>query len=169
MYQVHRVRRYLPILELEDTENGADHSLRLLDRQEIEDLFRPTVDALIVRLSSILPRGLATSILLSGGFGESPYVQSRLSSTFFPSGVNLIVPEIPAHTAVAEGALRFYLSETVQRRRCKFEIGIGSAVGWSENWEMGMEREVFTSVTGARYILGKWTAVVNKVSTGSFT
>lgn len=135
-----------------------------LDRQEIEDLFRPTVDALIVRLSSILPRGSATSILLSGGFSESPYVQSRLSSTFSPSGINLIIAEIPSHTAVAEGALRFYLSEIVKKRRCRFEIGIAGAVGWSENWERGMEREVFTSVSGTRYILGKWTAVVQEVS-----
>ncbi|ORY66636.1 Proteophosphoglycan ppg4 [Leucosporidium creatinivorum] len=148
--------------EGEDKSAGISGGCMRFSGQEIEDLFRPTVDAIIVRLSSILPRGSATSILLSGGFGESPYVQSRLSSAFTPSGISLIIPEIPSHTAVAEGAARFYFSESVGRRKCRFEIGISTAVGWSENWEMGMEREIFTSVSGTRYILGKWTAVVKQ-------
>lgn len=69
---------------------------------------------------------------------------------------------------MAEGAARFFFAETVGPRPTRFDIGISSAVDWSSNWEKGSEREVFTSVSGQRFVLGKWTAVVKQVSFRSF-
>ncbi|GAA5821140.1 hypothetical protein JCM10212_006434, partial [Sporobolomyces blumeae] len=99
-----------------------------LTSEEVETICKPSIDAVIVRLSSTLPKGSAKHILLAGGFGESPYLVRRVKDTFEYSGVRVIVPDIPAHTAVSEGALRFYLSETLRPRPAPYSIGIKVAV-----------------------------------------
>ncbi|BGP42895.1 hypothetical protein JCM10450v2_007013 [Rhodotorula kratochvilovae] len=132
-----------------------------LSGQDVEGCFRPAVDAIIVRLSSILPRGEAKHILLSGGFAESPYLVARLRETFEPHGVRLVIPDIPTHAAVSEGALRFYLSETLSPRRTRAALGVQVAVDWAASWEKGMEqREMFHGSGGRRLVLGKWGEVV---------
>ncbi|GAA6046643.1 hypothetical protein JCM3770_003093 [Rhodotorula araucariae] len=132
-----------------------------LSAYDVESAFRPAVDAIVVRLSSILPRGEAKHILLSGGFAESPYLVARLRETFEPHGVQLLIPDIPAHTAVSEGALRFYLSETLSPRRTRFALGVQVAVDWATHWERGMhEREVFAGSGKRRLVLGKWGEVI---------
>ncbi|KAI5475467.1 hypothetical protein MNV49_001358 [Pseudohyphozyma bogoriensis] len=154
--------------ELKFAAEGYDNGARIKDGRiwltgvEIQDVLKPTVDAIIVRLSSIIPRGNAKSILVAGGFGESPYLQRRLQENFEPSGISVIIPDIPTHNAVSEGAARFYLAETVQPKALKFALGTSTAVDWSENWVKGMEREMFNSVSGKRMVLGRWSEVVPK-------
>ncbi|GAA5824902.1 hypothetical protein JCM11251_005387 [Rhodosporidiobolus azoricus] len=132
-----------------------------LSVRDVEECFRPSVDAIIVRLSSILPRGGAKHILLSGGFGESPYLVRRLKETFEPSGCQVIIPDIPTHPAVSEGALRFFLSETLTPRFTRNSIGVISAVDWRTANVPGMhERELYEGSGGSKLVLGKWSEVM---------
>ncbi|GAA5886241.1 hypothetical protein JCM6882_001577 [Rhodosporidiobolus microsporus] len=136
-----------------------------LSVRDIEECFRPSVDAIIVRLSSTLPRGGAKHILLSGGFGESPYLVRRLRETFEPSGCRIIIPDIPTHLAASEGALRFFLSETLAPRRTRFALGVRSAVDWRTASVPGMhEREMVEGSGGRRLVLGRWSEVVPRAS-----
>ncbi|KAM0746087.1 hypothetical protein T439DRAFT_384352 [Meredithblackwellia eburnea MCA 4105] len=131
---------------------------------DIEDVFQPTIAAILARVSAVASLGEAKAIVVAGGFGESPYLQRRLRETFEPRGISIIIPEIPTHNAVSEGAARFYLTHTIQPRQLQVDFGVSSAVDWSSNWEKGMDRPIFTSVDGKRFILGKWTAVAGKNS-----
>ena len=60
--------------------------------------------------------------------------------------------------------MRFYLTHTLRPRPTRFDLGVSSGVDWSKNWKKGMDRQIFVSVSGKRIILGKWTAIVPKVS-----
>ncbi|BGO94944.1 hypothetical protein NBRC10512_000623 [Rhodotorula toruloides] len=152
-------------------EKGIDSGARIRDgwmtltAQDVEDVFKPAVNDIIVRLSSVLSRGSAKHILLSGGFGESPYLVHRLRETFRPPHASLVIPSLPAHSAVCEGALRFYLSETLQPRTTKFALGVMTAVDWATSWEKAMaSREVSVGSGGQKYVLGKFSEVVAKDS-----
>lgn len=77
-----------------------------------------------------------------------------------------MIPSLPAHSAVCEGALRFYLSETLQPRTTKFALGVMTAVDWATSWEKAMaSREVSVGGGGQKYVLGKFSEVVAKVRT----
>ncbi|GAA5907071.1 hypothetical protein JCM8208_004504 [Rhodotorula glutinis] len=153
-------------------EKAVDSGARIRDgwltlcAHDVEGCFRPAVDAIVVRLSSVLPRGDAKHILLSGGFSESPYLVSRLREAFSPGGIQLVIPDIPTHSAVADGALAFYLSETLAPRRTRFALGTQVAVDWSTQWERGMhERGVVQGSGGRRLVVGKWSELVPQDST----
>ncbi|GAA5968493.1 hypothetical protein JCM11641_007657 [Rhodosporidiobolus odoratus] len=148
-------------------EKGIDTGAKVRDGwmtltvRDVENCFKPSIDAIIVRLSSTLPRGGARHILLSGGFGESPYLVRRLKETFEPVGTALVIPDIPTHTAVSEGALRFYLSETLRPRKTKYALGVQTAVDWRTTTLPGAhERELYEGSGGRRLVLGKWGEVV---------
>ncbi|GAA6022488.1 hypothetical protein JCM10207_008530 [Rhodosporidiobolus poonsookiae] len=150
-------------------EKGIDTGAKVRDGwmtltpRDIEDCFKPSVDAILVRLSSTLPRGSAKYILLTGGFGESAYLVRRLRETFEPQGISLVIPDIPTHAAVSEGSLLFYLSETLSPRRTRFALGVQSAVDWRTAALVGMhEREMYEGSGGRRLILGRWSEVVPK-------
>ncbi|GAA6043081.1 hypothetical protein JCM8097_008411 [Rhodosporidiobolus ruineniae] len=137
---------------------------------DVEECFKPSVDAIIIRLSSTLPRGGGKHILLSGGFCESPYLVRRLKETFEPQGIQLVIPDIPTHTAVSTGSLLLYLSELLSRppRRTRFALGVQSAVDWrsaSATTVKGLhERDVFEGSGGGRLVMGRWSQVVPKDS-----
>ncbi|KAL8283878.1 hypothetical protein RQP46_005310 [Phenoliferia psychrophenolica] len=151
---------------LAETGNDSNHGIKdgvlKLSGVKIEDMYLPTVSAIIARLSAVVSLGEAKAIVLAGGFGESPYLQRRLRETFEPRGVAIVVTDIPALTAVSDGAMRFYLTHTIRPKPTRFDLGVSSAVDWSKNWQKGMDRPVFVSVSGKRSILGRWTAIVPK-------
>ncbi|GAA5932577.1 hypothetical protein JCM10213_006270 [Rhodosporidiobolus nylandii] len=148
-------------------EKGIDTGAKVRDGwmsfspRDVEGVFKPSVDAIIVRLSSTLPRGDARHILLSGGFGESPYLVRRLKETFEPVGTSLVIPDIPTHASVSEGALRFYLSETLRPRKTRFALGVQTAVDWRTTTLPGArERELYEGSGGQRLVMGRFGVVV---------
>lgn len=87
-----------------------------------------------------------------------------MRETFTPLGVRLVVPDIPTHSAVSEGALRFYLSETLRPRRTRYALGVQVAVDWSTSWTKGMQnRDVFIGSGGQKLVVGKFGEVVPTV------
>lgn len=65
---------------------------------------------------------------------------------------------------MSEGSARFWLAENNPPRRTKYDLGVSCAADWSSNWSRSSTREVFKSISGAKYYLGKWAAIVPKVS-----
>lgn len=152
--------------ELRFGTDGSDSGAKITNGRisvsgvDIEEVFKPTVEAIIVRLSSVVGRGAAGYILLSGGFGESPYLQRRLREKFDPQGVKLVISDIPSHTAVSEGAARFYLAHQVQPRPLQSSIGCSTAFERSKAPKA--KGNEFCSISGKKFVLGKWAEIVPK-------
>ncbi|GAA5952424.1 hypothetical protein JCM3765_001969 [Sporobolomyces pararoseus] len=130
---------------------------------ELLSVFDPSIKTIIVRLSSCVSRGNARHIVLAGGFGESPYLLNRLREAFKSRGVRIIVPEIPAHTAVSEGALRFYLSKYLKPRKTRYNLGLPVAVDSRAHFaEIPHlhKRHVFFGSGGTKLIGGKFSTLV---------
>ncbi|GAA5863153.1 hypothetical protein JCM3774_001438 [Rhodotorula dairenensis] len=152
--------------EWEKLERAIDSGIRVRDgyltlsADDVEQCFRPVVDKIIVRLSSILSRGKTRQILLVGGFGDSPYLSSRIKCA---AQASLLRPEVPSPAAVSEGAMRLYLTETLIPRRARHAIGVETAVDWSTSWRPDMrDREVLQGSGGIRLVRGKFTPIVQE-------
>ncbi|GAA5968763.1 hypothetical protein JCM21900_002748 [Sporobolomyces salmonicolor] len=146
-----------------DAEAKTRDGWMTLSGQDVEGVFKLSIDAIVVRLASVVPKGRAKHIVLAGGFGESPYLVRRLRETFEPQGVHLVIPEIPTHTAVSEGSLRFYLSETLRPRATRFRLGVEVALDWRTQYSEGMhERDVFAGSDGVRLIRGAFGTLVER-------
>ncbi|XP_052819952.1 heat shock 70 kDa protein 12A-like [Mya arenaria] len=90
----------------------------------IQSWFKGPIDLLIQHIKSLLAEakmGRVKTIILVGGFGESPYVQERMRNEI--AGVRLIVPP-DADMVVLKGAVRFgHNPATVSSRVMKYTYG----------------------------------------------
>ncbi|CUA69013.1 hypothetical protein RSOLAG22IIIB_08263 [Rhizoctonia solani] len=83
---------------------------------EVKRFFDPCVDKILESINSQLQRNPVTHIVLVGGFGASPYLRERLKQRFGPVGCDIVTPRQPRPTAVAEGAISWYLSNNDAKR-----------------------------------------------------
>ncbi|WAR14096.1 HS12A-like protein, partial [Mya arenaria] len=95
-----------------------------IDTTVVQSWFKRPIDLLIQHLKSLLAEPKITSVrtvILVGGFGESPYVQERFRNEL--AGVRLIVPA-DAGLVVLKGAVRFgHNPSIVSSRIMKYTYG----------------------------------------------
>ncbi|XP_052819951.1 heat shock 70 kDa protein 12A-like [Mya arenaria] len=104
-----------------------------IDGTVIESLFEGPIDLLIEHIKSLLAEArmkCVRTIILVGGFGESPYVQERIKKEI--AGVRLIVPP-DAGLAVLKGAVRFgHNPAIVSSRKMKYTYGTDAFMDFDE-------------------------------------
>jgi len=76
-----------------------------LDGTTVEQFFKPSVDEIIKEIQSRVRNQAIDFIILTGGFGESPYLRYALETRLNPT-TRVIVANTPNSKAVAIGALR---------------------------------------------------------------
>ncbi|XP_052819941.1 heat shock 70 kDa protein 12A-like [Mya arenaria] len=107
----------------------------------IQSWFKGPIDLLIKHINSLLAEAKmerVQTIILVGGFGESPYVQERMRNEI--AGVRLIVPP-DAGLAVLKGALRFgHNPAIVSSRIVKYTYGISGHTTFSEKKHQGKKK-----------------------------
>ncbi|GAA5939064.1 Hsp70 family protein [Sporobolomyces koalae] len=148
----------------------TDASARIRDgwmtfsAQEIESVYRHSIELILAKLGPIVARGKpAKSIVLTGGFGESPYLLNRLRMEFESPKLSVVFSDVPAHTAVSEGALLFYLSRRLQQRKTRYRLGFETAVELKDLTGVESGRPVIDGAGGKRLIKGKFSALVEPV------
>jgi actin-like ATPase involved in cell morphogenesis len=105
---------------LQERQNGKDTAIKI-PASEVRDLFENVTERIIGRVSEQLERMRETPgrtggevAILVGGFGESPYLQSRLTEHLEPEGVQLHIPPAPSR-AVVTGATHFAYDPSIIR------------------------------------------------------
>ncbi|KAL8292762.1 hypothetical protein RQP46_001374 [Phenoliferia psychrophenolica] len=118
-----------------DRAAGISRGRLALTGAEVKRAFDPCVDQIIASLRDQISGMRVKSILLVGGFGESPYLQRRLRETFEKNGTRVVTADEPSKKAVAEGGALFFSKDTIVARATRFEFGIevcrGVHGGWS--------------------------------------
>ncbi|KIM20210.1 hypothetical protein M408DRAFT_145986 [Serendipita vermifera MAFF 305830] len=92
-------------------------------KEDLKAAFDTVVDRIITCCTNTLRNHKAKYILLVGGFGESPYLQRRLSDKFLARGTNVIAVGDYSGKAVAEGATIGYIKKLVKARATKVTFG----------------------------------------------
>ncbi|KAL8280122.1 hypothetical protein RQP46_007452 [Phenoliferia psychrophenolica] len=109
-----------------DRAAGISRGRLTLTGAEVKRAFDPCVDRIIESLRDQIHGMDVQSILLVGGFGESPYLQRRLRETFEKSGTRVVTADEPTKKAVAEGGALFYAQNSIVARATRFEFGIAT-------------------------------------------
>ncbi|KAG8837726.1 hypothetical protein FRC18_008228 [Serendipita sp. 400] len=94
-----------------------------LNKAEVKRTFDPTILRIIGSCKRLLGSYKAQHLLLVGGFGESPYLQSQLREEFGKSGISVVTVEEPSKKAAAEGAAIWYLKQLVTGRAVRYTLG----------------------------------------------
>ncbi|GAA5915558.1 hypothetical protein JCM5296_007282 [Sporobolomyces johnsonii] len=129
---------------------------------EVEKAFQPSVDLILQSIDSQLTNTKVRKILLTGGFGESPYLQNRLREKYCTRGIQLIHADEPARKAVAEGAALFYVKDAVVARAARFDYGNRVNQPASDYLKQAAFREVYTGIDGRKRVRGGWSRIVEK-------
>ncbi|GAA5916446.1 hypothetical protein JCM5296_006566 [Sporobolomyces johnsonii] len=125
-----------------------------LTSAEVEKAFLPSVERILQSVDSQVSNTKTRHILLTGGFGESPYLQNRLREKHCTRGIHLLHADEPSKKAVAEGAALFYVRDTVTARAAHFDYGIRIERQASMYMDQAGSRRVHTWPSGDKYILG---------------
>lgn len=103
------------------------------------------------------------SILLVGGFGESPYLQRRLRETFEESGLlHVVTVNEPAKKTVAEGGSLFYAKENVLTRCTEVAHGLHVKFPYAECKDKCGNRRPFRDLQDLQAVKGGWLSIVPK-------
>ncbi|XP_052764064.1 heat shock 70 kDa protein 12A-like [Mya arenaria] len=102
-----------------------EHGRKLvLDQHTMAGFFEPTINVVIGKVRHILDvckEDLISTLMLAGGFSESPYLREKLVSAF--PKLQIIVPDEPS-LAVVKGALLMGLEpKNVIQRRAQYSYG----------------------------------------------
>ncbi|KAG8814805.1 hypothetical protein FRC19_001467 [Serendipita sp. 401] len=103
-------------------------------------------------------------LLLVGGFGESPYLRSRLKDTFSGKGTEVVTVEEPSKKAAAEGATIWYTKQLVVARASRYTIGIDVCPPYDANNRDHVLRRslIYNDADGRQRIPGEFEIWINK-------
>ncbi|KAG8822094.1 hypothetical protein FRC17_009653 [Serendipita sp. 399] len=103
-------------------------------------------------------------LLLVGGFGESPYLRSRLKEVFTNKGTEIVTAEEPSKKAAAEGATIWYTKQLVVARASRYTIGITICPKYNakDREHHLRKRLVYDDADGFKRLPGEFRVWVNK-------
>ncbi|KDR69384.1 hypothetical protein GALMADRAFT_255879 [Galerina marginata CBS 339.88] len=112
-------------------DNDPEFNIRFgqfkLPGSDVATFFQPSIDCIV---NAVLDQQKATKatkpishVVLVGGFAQSPWLSSRVTSALDSSSLAVFVPEGHVNKAVSHGAISFYLHHHVLSRVAKFTYG----------------------------------------------
>ncbi|KAG8792690.1 hypothetical protein FRC17_008556, partial [Serendipita sp. 399] len=104
-----------------DREHNIIQGKITLTRNEVSRTFDEVITRTVNSCLKLLRGRKIQYLLLVGGFGESPYLRSRLKD----KGTEVVTVEEPSKKAAAEGATIWYTKQLVAARASRYTIGIG--------------------------------------------
>ncbi|CUA67153.1 hypothetical protein RSOLAG22IIIB_07231 [Rhizoctonia solani] len=119
------------------------------------------VKAIIKSLDDQVKGANVSHILLVGGFGDSPFLQSQLREHFQP-GIQLTTANDYTSKAVAEGAIMWNTMTSVFTRAPNWSYGIQGYVRFDSYSSDHRERTTFTTPDGYEKVNGVWCEIVKK-------
>ncbi|KAL8292778.1 hypothetical protein RQP46_001390 [Phenoliferia psychrophenolica] len=113
---------------------GISRGRLTLTGADVKRAFDPCVDMVIESVRDQISGMQVKSILLVGGFGESPYLRRRLRETFEKTGAKIITADEPTKKAVAEGGALFFSKQSIVGRATRFEFGVKTTRSIEGGW-----------------------------------
>lgn len=133
-----------------------------LEKEEVLAAFDPVLDNIAGSIRRLTSEKRPKSLLLVGGFGESPYLKSRLNQLFGIQGIEIVTLEQPTKKAAAEGAMIWYLKNMVITRVARETYGTATKVVYDSWLHYERSHLVVQDPDGTRRISGTFDPWVKK-------
>ncbi|KIM25124.1 hypothetical protein M408DRAFT_26524 [Serendipita vermifera MAFF 305830] len=135
-----------------------------LTATEIGSTFEDVIKRIMDSCLHLLSGQKVKYILLVGGFGESAYLRKTLTELFESQGAMVITVEEQTKKAAAEGAVIWYIKQSVAARISRTTLG--SSTAWTFNPEDREHRErrllAYVEVDGSLRIPSRFSALIRK-------
>lgn len=114
-----------------DREFGILRGKITLNRSEVCSIFNGVIAQVEGSCLKLLRGRKDQHLLLVGGFGESPYLQDYLKVAFGRSKTEVVTVEDSSKKAAAEGAVIWFLKQSVAARAVRFSIGVKGSIEYT--------------------------------------
>ncbi|CCA74290.1 hypothetical protein PIIN_08243 [Serendipita indica DSM 11827] len=114
-----------------DREFGILRGKITLNRSEVCSIFNGVIAQVEGSCLKLLRGRKVQHLLLVGGFGESPYLQDYLKVAFGRSKTEVVTVEDSSKKAAAEGAVIWFLKQSVAARAVRFSIGVKGSIEYT--------------------------------------
>ncbi|KAG8809988.1 hypothetical protein FRC19_004859, partial [Serendipita sp. 401] len=135
-----------------------------LNRLEVAGIFEDTIRSIVNSCMELLKGQNVKNLILVGGFGESPYLRSRLKADLGPQGVEVTIAEEPLKKAAAEGSSSWYLQQLLGNKVAPFTLGVESTLPFDQNRRDHRERRAraYIADDGGTRIRDAYLALIEK-------
>ncbi|KDQ57912.1 hypothetical protein JAAARDRAFT_193396 [Jaapia argillacea MUCL 33604] len=132
--------------------------------EDMAKLFEPSIKSIKEGLDIAFENGnrLADKVILVGGLASSPYVYSTLVKWGDEYGISVSRPDGPTTKAVANGALAWYVDNSVGARVSKYEYGTDAGILFDEKCKDSKGRSPYTSPDGIARVANAWNVILPK-------
>ncbi|KAG8814269.1 hypothetical protein FRC17_001232 [Serendipita sp. 399] len=127
-------------------ENDREHDIvqgkLTLSRLEVGKMFDEVIIQIIASFSKLVEGRNIEHLVLVGGFGESPFLRSRLREEYGNKGTEVVTVDEPSKKAAAEGAVLWYTKQMVAKRVARFTMGISLSAYFDKRSKKHMNRRL---------------------------
>ncbi|KAG8813319.1 hypothetical protein FRC17_001607, partial [Serendipita sp. 399] len=147
-----------------DREFGIVQGKLTLTQLEVSMTFDAAVARSVESCFKLLKGRKVKHLLLVGGFGESPYLRSRLKEEFESKGTEVVTVEEPSKKAASEGAIIWYIKQMVAARIARLTIGMCLYTPFDPKNREHLERrhQAYISASGETNINSKFSVILKK-------
>jgi len=135
-------------------------------RSDVAQFFQPSIDCIVkaVLEQKNTAHRTISHVVLVGGFAASDWLFTKLYDLLTPLGLNIVRPENHVNKAVSDGAISFYLDHFVRTRVSKITYGSFCHIPYNptDPDHKSRPQNVFTAVTGAKRIRGRFDIILPK-------
>ncbi|CCO34363.1 hypothetical protein BN14_08461 [Rhizoctonia solani AG-1 IB] len=134
-----------------------------LSGSKVKECFDVCVKEIITSVDQQINGINASYILLVGGFGDSPYIQSEFKKRYEPRGSRITHNTNDSNSkAVADGALIWSTLSSVHSRAPRYSFGIDVLTPFLFGTHSLQGRVPFVHLTGEQMVSGAWSQIVQK-------
>ncbi|ORY54166.1 hypothetical protein BCR35DRAFT_335850 [Leucosporidium creatinivorum] len=147
-----------------DRPHGVSMGRLSLSSPEVESTFATCTNEILAAIQQQLRIGSekASHVIITGGFGDSPYLRARLRRFLEPSGFHVVTSDDQTKKAVAEGAVRWFLSSAIDSRVVRVTYGNNVEVRYISTSNSHLGRPLLQWADGATCVPGGWSTIVRK-------
>ncbi|KDQ57914.1 hypothetical protein JAAARDRAFT_155555 [Jaapia argillacea MUCL 33604] len=128
--------------------------------------FEPSLTSIKQGLEIAFENGdkLADKVILVGGLASSPYVYSELVAWGAEMGISVSRPDGPTTKAVANGALAWFVDNSIRVRVSKYEYGTPVNIPYDKNCKDSQNRPTVVEPDGTVSVSKAWNVILPKNS-----
>ncbi|KAF8593960.1 hypothetical protein BDV93DRAFT_502306 [Ceratobasidium sp. AG-I] len=141
---------------------GTRRGRMSLSGTTVQSFFEDSVSKISMALDSLLQSAGVSYILLTGEFGESPFLRKTLKDRYESQGHQMVLLNDSSSKAVADGAVIWRVIGRSYRHVLRFSYGFMVSTKFDPEADDHQGRETYASSEGYEKVSGAWSQIVSK-------
>jgi len=123
--------------------------------------FQPVLEEILINIRDQMTGIDMKTVLLVGGFGDSPFIRDELRASLYPDHINVVSVNDVTSKAVSDGAVMFHATNLVVARAARFTYGISISEHFATGNPHHSGRPIKHDLDGD-WMMNKWMPLVRR-------